>query len=172
MPADLFTTLINLTLLFAQLLFPASNLRGVVYSKRTTAKTHTSLHLINLGNRYFAWNKLSQSITWSPDFLRNHLLIFYDRRQPNGYKMTRMTSSRNVNHTLFQTHATSCRRAAVLDCLMSWVRNANQRHRRRMLEFCIIWLITLQTLLHYKKKKKTLKEEADVKGRGRCLFFQ
>lgn len=73
---SIFVTLINVTLLFAQLPFPASNLRGVVYSKRTTAKTHTSLHLINLGNRYFAWNKLSQSITWSPDFPRNHLLVF------------------------------------------------------------------------------------------------
>lgn len=43
-----------------------------------------------------------------------------------------------------------------------------------MLEFCIIRLMALRTLLHYKKekKKKKLKEEADVKGRGGCLFFQ
>lgn len=106
-------------------------------------KQHASLRLINSGNRYFTWNKLSQAVAQDPVLPGNRSRAF----TISGNQMdTRWLGWHlpAISATLFSpTHATSRRRAAVPECLLSWVRNTNQRHQRRMLEFCIISLQTL-----------------------------
>lgn len=94
------------------MLFIISNLQSTTVCMDTCV-----LFPISSEDRHFMWNKPQQQLNLSLILLWNSVFTICC----NKYKMTEMTSSLNVSHTSFLTHARSLWQAAML----GW--NANQR---------------------------------------------